>query len=237
MNLSILVPVCNERDVVIQTLEKTLAVPMPGFVQSREVVVVDDFSQDGSLEIIEPFVALHPEVKLVRHYKNKGKGAAIRSGMARASGDVYYVQDADLELDPNDLPKLLEAMHEKKVQFVNGSRYLAGLERADSSWWRNIANAMFSSLTSKLIGVKLTDMASGSKLFQKALVSQIQLTEDRFGFEAELIIKSLRIKKHNVVEVPVHYYPRKRSEGKKLKWHDGFKIMGTILKFGLLRIN
>lgn len=209
---------------------------MPDYVQSREVVIINDCSQDGSLEIVSEFAANHNDVTVVSHEKNRGKGAAIRTGMAAASGDVYFIQDADLELDPNDLPVLLDAMDKLGVQFVNGSRYLPGPLRPVSSYWRYWGNRLFTSWTSLLINVKLTDMASGSKLFHKELVEQINLTEDRFGFEAELILKSLRVRKNNVVEVPVHYFPRNQGEGKKLKWYDGFKILWTIIKFGLFRI-
>lgn len=236
MQLSILIPLYNEKDFILETLQKILEVPMPDYVQSREVVIINDCSQDGSLEIVSEFAANHNDVTVVSHEKNRGKGAAIRTGMAAASGDVYFIQDADLELDPNDLPVLLDAMDKLGVQFVNGSRYLPGPLRPVSSYWRYWGNRLFTSWTSLLINVKLTDMASGSKLFHKELVEQINLTEDRFGFEAELILKSLRVRKNNVVEVPVHYFPRNQGEGKKLKWYDGFKILWTIIKFGLFRI-
>lgn len=236
MHLSVLIPVYNEEAYVIQTLQKTIDVAMPAFVESFEVVVVDDCSTDATTAVLKEFEVAHDNVKVVRHEKNQGKGAAVRTAMQHAKGDVYFIQDADLELDPNDLPVLLHAMHDSKVQFVNGSRYLPGVIRPVYSFWRYRANRAFTALTSLLINVKLTDMASGSKLFHRDLVEQITLKENRFGFEAELILKALRVRKNNVVEVPVHYFPRNHGEGKKLKWYDGFKILWTIIKYGMFRM-
>jgi len=141
-----------------------------------------------------------------------------------------------MELSPKDIPRMIDAMNNLKVEFVNGSRYMPGIDRPLHSYWRYFWNKLFTNITSVLINVKLTDMACGYKLVHKNLINQISLKEDRFGFEAELILKAIRIKKNNISEIPVHYYPRNDGEGKKLKNTDGFKIFWTIFKYGVLRL-
>ena len=166
-----------------------------------------------------------------------GKGRAVKTGIEKSSGDVILIQDADLELSPSDIPSMLNAMHDLKVEFVNGSRYLHGVVRPLASYRRYIVNRLFTFLTSVLINVRLTDMACGYKLFTRSLYNRIHLRENRFGFEAELIIKALRDKRNNVAEVPVKYFPRREGEGKKLKLSDGVKILWTIFRYGVLRMN
>lgn len=168
--------------------------------------------------------------------KNQGKGAAIRTGIKEAKGNIFLIQDSDLELRPTDIPSMIQCMQELNVEFVNCSRYLAGVNRPLSSYKRYLGNRIFTSLTAIVINVKITDMACGYKLIHKNLYEKMQLRENRFGFEAELIIKALRIKKNNIVEVPVHYFPRNEGEGKKFRTTDAFKILWTIIKFGLFRV-
>jgi len=143
------------------------------------------------------------------------------------------VQDADLELTPHDIPKMLKVMQELGVEFVNGSRYLHGIVRPLSSYKRYLANRLFTFMVSFLINVKLTDMACGHKLIQRKLYEKLTLKENRFGFEAELIIKALRIKRNNIAEVPVQYFPRHQGEGKKFKTKDAFRLLWVIVKYGL----
>jgi glycosyltransferase involved in cell wall biosynthesis len=176
-------------------------------------------------------------VKTLHLDKNSGKGAAVKAGFEIASGNVLMVQDADSELLPADIPSLLQAMHQLNVQFVNGSRYLPGIVRPISSYKRYLANRLFTFFTSLLIDVKFTDMACGYKVIHRDLYQQLKIRENRFGFEAELIIKAMRVKRNNVAEVPVNYFPRNNGEGKKLKNSDGFKILWTVMKYGLFRVN
>ena len=150
--------------------------------------------------------------------------------------DTFLIQDADLELSPADIPSMLEAMQILKVEFINGSRYLPGKLRPLSSFKRYWLNRIFTNLTAILINVKIMDVACGYKLFKQSLYEKISLKENRFGFEAELIIKALRIKKNNVAEVPVSYFPRNKGEGKKLRNSDGLKILKTLLLYGVLRL-
>jgi glycosyltransferase involved in cell wall biosynthesis len=237
MFLSIIIPLYNEEKSIISVLEAVLRVQYPPFLERFEIVVVDDCSRDQSVEVVQQFIKDQPGVKLIRHEINRGKGAAVRTGIKSASGNVYLIQDADLELVPADIPRLLEAMHQLKIEFVNGSRYLPGIVRPLSSFKRYMGNRFFTFLTSIFINVKITDMACGYKLVHKNLYNKINLKEERFGFEAELIIKAMRIKKNNIAEVPVQYFPRNQGEGKKLRNTDAFKILWTITKYGILKLN
>jgi glycosyltransferase involved in cell wall biosynthesis len=167
---------------------------------------------------------------------NKGKGAAVRFGIEHAKGNTFLIQDADLELRPQDIPRMIECMQELSIEFVNGSRYMEGVNRPLSSYKRYLGNKFFTFLTAFLINVKITDMACGYKLVHKNLYDHLRLTENRFGFEAELIIKALRVKRNNIAEVPVHYFPRNEGEGKKLRNSDAFKILWTIIRFGLFKM-
>ncbi len=235
MFLSIIIPLYNEENSITDVLSALLAIKLPDFVKKSEIIVVDDCSKDSSNERVKEFIKENTRysIKLLKHDVNKGKGAAVKTGVGVCEGNVVLIQDADLELRPEDIPQMLIAMHKLKVQFVNGSRYMAGISRPLSSYSRYIANKIFTLITSLLINVKLTDMACGYKLIEKELLDKISLKENRFGFEAELIVKALRIKKNNIAEVPVNYFPRNEGEGKKLKTSDGFKILWTILKYSL----
>ena len=168
---------------------------------------------------------------------NRGKGAAVRTGIDAAKGDVFLIQDADLELTPCDIPVMLQAMHDQKVEFVNGSRYLTGIDRPKFSYGRYFFNQLFTMITALLTCSRITDMACGYKLFHRNLYEKIRLHEDRFCFETEMIIKAIRVKKNNMTEVPVHYFPRNEKQGKKLKTIDGLIIFWAIIKYGLLRLN
>ncbi len=235
MHLTIVIPLYNEEKLIEEVLGRLDRIEYPTFVEQVELVVVDDHSTDASAEVVKRLIGERKDIILKRHEKNKGKGAAVRSGVEQASGEFILVQDADLELDPSDIPRLLMAMHTLQVPFVNGSRYLPGVLRSQASFKRYAANKFFTLLTSLLIDVHLTDMACGYKLLRKDLFQRLHLREDRFGFEAELIIKCGRLRRNWIAEVPVHYTPRNAGEGKKLRNMDGFRILRTILKYGLFR--
>ncbi len=232
MILDIIIPVYNEESVVTTTLSRISAVEFPSPVERINVVIVDDCSTDNSREVIGEYIGREKgNFKLLKLEKNSGKGAAVRFGIANSDGDLIIIQDADLELIPDDIPAMITTMQKLDVQFVNGSRYLPGIPRPLSSYRRYLANRFMTWLTSILINVKLTDMACGYKLFYRSLYEQLDLKENRFGFEAEIIIKAMRIRKNNITEVPVHYFPRNLGEGKKISTLDGFKMLWTILKF------
>ena len=235
MNLTIIIPLYNEQEYIIEVLNKVEKVKLPDFINSVEIIIIDDCSSDQSNKIISEFIFDKPKYKLIRLETNMGKGAAVKRGFEEGTGDVFFIQDADMELTPDDLPEMLKAMVDLNIEFINGSRYLPGIVRPISSYKRYLANRFFTFLTSILINAKLTDMACGHKLIHRNLISKINLKENRFGFEAELILKALRIKKNNIAEVPVRYFPRNSGEGKKLKTSDAFKILWTIVKYGLFK--
>jgi len=236
MKLSIIIPLYNEQNEIAVVLNQLQEVEFPSHLESIEFIVVDDHSTDNSFEIVKHFISDKPKFKLVKHEVNQGKGAAVKTGIALAKGDVFLVQDADLELSPTDIPEMVNAMKLLNVEFINGSRYLPGVPRPLASYKRYWGNKIFTNLTSILINVKLTDMACGYKLIHRNLYEKINIRENRFGFEAELIIKALRIKRNNIAEVPVKYFPRNAGEGKKLNNLDAFKILWTIFKYGVLRL-
>ncbi len=236
MQLSIIIPLFNEEKLVLLLLEKFKQVQFPSFLESWEIILVDDCSTDSSVEHVNNYISGKSNMRLIRHNKNQGKGAAVKTGIRHATYDTYLIQDADLELTPLDIPDMLIAMYELQVEFINGSRYLPGKLRPLFSFKRYWFNRIFTNLVSILIDVKLTDLACGYKLFKKSLYEKIELKEDRFGLEAELIIKAIRIKRNNIAEVPVCYFPRNVGEGKKLRNIDGLRILKTILLYGLLRV-
>ena len=223
----------NEQESIGKVIHQLLALQFPVFVENVEFIVVDDCSSDNSLSIVRKISAQNAQVMAIRNEKNLGKGASVRKGIENSKGDTILVRDADLELSVNDIPYMIQAMDDLNVEFINGSRYMAGINRPLVSYRRYLANRFFTFLTSVLINVKLTDMACGYKLFKRSLYDQIKLKENRFGFEAEILIKALRIKPNNIAEVPVHYFPRQKDGGKKLKNIDGIKILWAIFKYGL----
>lgn len=233
MKLSVIIPMYNEQDTIEPVIYQLLAVQFPEFVKNVEFVIVDDCSTDDSLSIAKELASRNDQIVLISNETNLGKGASVRKGIESSAGDTILVRDADLELSVGDIPSMLRAMEELNVEFVNGSRYMAGINRPLASYRRYLVNRFFTFLTSVLINVKLTDMACGYKLFKRSLYDQIHLKENRFGFEAEILIKALRIKPNNIAEVPVRYFPRQKSGGKKLRNIDGFKILWAIFKYGL----
>lgn len=237
MDLDIIIPVFNEENLIQITLEKLRSVKFPDWIKSVKIVVVDDSSTDNSVGKINEYIHSYKDqdIKLLQLDKNSGKGAAVRYGMDNSDGDLILIQDADLELTPEDIPFMLEAQQKLGVEFVNGSRYLPGIPRPLSSYRRYIGNRFMTWLTSILINVKLTDMACGYKLFTRKLYNQLELRENGFGIEAEIIIKAMRIRKNNITEVPVNYFPRNKGEGKKISIKDGFRIIGTIFKYSVFK--
>nr|MBP6650006.1 glycosyltransferase family 2 protein [Bacteroidia bacterium] len=164
MKLSIIIPLYNEQELISQVLNELLKVNYPAFLSDYEIIVVDDCSKDASFSRVEEFAKLQPRVHLFRHEQNMGKGAAVRTGAGKASGDILLIQDADLELTPRDIPDMLETKNELKVPFINGSRYLPGVRRTQASYKRYFFNKLFTNIASVLIDVHLTDVACGYKL-------------------------------------------------------------------------
>jgi glycosyltransferase involved in cell wall biosynthesis len=237
MNLSIIVPCYNEENQVVKMLHDLLITLEEANVESYEVIIVDDASTDNSFKALENFISNHSSanLKLLAHEKNKGKGVAITTGVEGSTGEYILIQDADLELDVKDIPSLIDASKLRNIEFVNGSRYMPGIIRPLYAYKRYYLNKTFTRLASILVDVRFTDIACGYKLFSRKLFDKLELKEKRFGIETEMIIKAARLKKNQIVEVPVNYYPRNIGEGKKIRNIDGLRILWVIFKYGLLK--
>jgi glycosyltransferase involved in cell wall biosynthesis len=235
LKLSIIIPVFNEETLVCKVIDSLLSVIYPSPISSFEIIIVDDCSTDNTHSALENFILNKPNVSLLKHSENKGKGAAVRTGIYHSTGEIIIIQDADLELIPEDIPLMISTMFGLNIEFVNGSRYMPGIIRPLYSYKRYYFNKLFTKIASILINVRLTDLACGYKLFTRNIYNQISLKENRFGFEAELLIKVARLKKTLIAEVPVHYFPRNIGDGKKIRNIDGIKIFGVILKYGLFK--
>ncbi|MCX7985418.1 MAG: glycosyltransferase family 2 protein [Bacteroidales bacterium] len=231
--LTIIIPVFNEEKTILEVLKRIYDLDISEYFPKYEIIVVDDCSTDNSFELIQEFSKSHANVVLLRNETNRGKGYSLIRAIQLAQGEVVLFQDADLELSTEDIPSLIEAMIKLNIDFVNGSRYLPGIVRPLSTYFRYLGNRVFTLITSIILNVKITDIACGYKLVKKSLLDQINLKEERFGIEAELLIKALKINRFKIAEVPVQYYQRTIAEGKKLRNIDGLKILLKILKYGI----
>ena len=232
MKVSILVPVYNERTLVRRSLEAVIEAPLPENMQ-REVVVVDDHSTDGTSAILDELAAEIPCIKLYRHEKNQGKGAAVRTAIQKATGDFCLIQDADLEYDPNDYPALLRPLLDGRADAVFGSRYLAGEQRRVLPYWHTQINKTLTRFSNMFCNLDLTDMETCYKVFRTDLLKSIPIRSDRFGIEPEITMKCAK-RKLRIYEVPISYHGRTFEEGKKIGWKDGIKALGAILYFWVI---
>jgi len=220
--LTVIVPLFNEAGTVEEVLRRVLAVPL-----RLQVIVVDDGSTDGSRDIAARFAREHPEVELVCHQANRGKGAAVRTGIARARGTYTIVQDADLEYDPQDYLKLFEAAEQGGHSVVYGSRILARMPFAHRSYYWG--GRLVSLAASLLYGQRITDEPTCYKLFRTDLLKSLPLREDGFGFCPE-VTALVRRRGERIVEVPIRYQPRSLQEGKKIRWTDGLRAVWILLR-------
>ena len=232
MKLSILMPVYNERTVVERCISMVLAAPLPEQME-RELIIVDDRSTDGTFDILQRLAARRPEIRLFRHEVNRGKGAAVRTAIENASGDFALIQDADLEYDPGEYPRLLRPLLDGRADAVFGSRYLAGEQTRVLLFWHSVINKSLTLLSNMFCNLALTDMETCYKVFRTDLLKSIPIRSDRFGFEPEIVMKSAK-RRFRIYEVPISYHGRTYEEGKKIGWKDGVKALGVILKFWLI---
>jgi glycosyltransferase involved in cell wall biosynthesis len=230
--LSILIPVFNERAIVEKSLRAVLSAPLPEGLD-RELIIVDDFSTDGTSEILQHFAASEPRIRLFRHPVNKGKGAAVRTAIGHAQGDFCLIQDADLEYDANEYPILLKPLLEGRADAVFGSRYLAGESRRVLPFWHTMINQFLTLSSNIFTNIHVTDMETCYKVFRSDLLKSIPIRSDRFGFEPEITMKCAK-RKLRIYEVPISYHGRTYEEGKKIGWWDGVKALFVILHFWII---
>jgi glycosyltransferase involved in cell wall biosynthesis len=222
--VSVVVPAYNEAATIAEVLRRLSAVPF-----RTEVIVVDDGSTDDTPDL----VAAVDGVRLIRRSQNAGKGAAVRDGIAASVGTIVLIQDADLEYDPKDLPKLLEPLLEGHADVVYGTRLRGGEPQRAHLFWHYVGNRFLSLMTNVLFNTTISDMEVGYKAFRGDLIREIHLVSDDFRFEAEVTAKVLKIPGVRVYEVPISYYGRTVAEGKKITWRDGIRAAGALARFRL----
>ena len=222
MRISIVIPIYNERAHLSELLRRVRATPY-----DKQIICVDDGSTDGSREILAE-EALKDDLIVVYLPTNQGKGAAVRSGLAEIDGDVVIVQDADLEYDPEDYPRLLRPIENGRSRVVYGSRFLG--EHKAMYFWHMVGNKFLTLLTNILYDTTLTDMETGYKVFTAEIARQVKLTSPRWGFDPEITARILKAG-HRIYEVPISYTGREMFEGKKISWRDGFIVLFTLLRY------
>ena len=232
MKLSLLIPVFNEDGTLAAIVDRVREVDYG--VDEIEIVIVDDCSTDSSASVAQSIQESFDEVIFVRHEFNQGKGAAIRTAMNNASGDIFIVQDADLEYDPREIPSLTNLIRDDIADVVYGSRFLSSGPHRVLYFWHQIGNRFLTLLSNMMTNVNLTDMEVCYKAFRKEVVETVQIEEDRFGFEPEITAKVAK-GKWRIYEVPISYFGRTYEEGKKINWKDGLRALICIFKYNLFR--
>ncbi len=226
MRLSVVIPVYNEVATIAALIGRVRAVPI-----DKEIIVVDDCSSDGTRRELE-HVAHGGELRALFHQRNQGKGAALRTGFRAARGEIVIVQDADLEYDPAEYPKLMQPILDGRADVVYGSRFAGGESHRVLYYWHYVGNRFLTELSNMFTNLNLTDMETGCKAFRRDMLREIEIEESRFGFEPEITAKIARLK-WRVYEVGISYSGRTYSEGKKANWKDGISALRCIVKYNL----
>lgn len=229
MKLSIIIPCYNEKNTIRGIVDAVRAAPY----EHKEIIIVDDCSQDGTRDILRSDIA--PLVdQILYHATNQGKGAALRTGIQAATGDIVIIQDADLEYDPNEYPLLVEPILQNRADVVFGSRFMGSRPHRVLYFWHRAGNGFLTLLSNMLTNLNLSDMETCYKVFRREIIQTIRIEEDRFGFEPEITAKVARLNVR-IYEVGISYYGRTYAEGKKIGWRDGIRAIWCIVKYNLFR--
>jgi glycosyltransferase involved in cell wall biosynthesis len=229
MKLSVIIPCYNEINTVMEVLNLVIDAPGP----EKEIIIVDDFSTDGTRQLLEE----HVDGKLatvIYQQQNQGKGAALRAGFATATGGIVIVQDADFEYDPQDYPVMIEPILNNQADIVYGSRFKGNRPHRVLYFWHRAGNGLLTLMSNMFTNLNLTDMETGYKAFRREVIQSVKIEENRFGFEPEITAKIAK-KNYRIYEVGIGYYGRTYDEGKKIGWKDGAWAIWCILKYNLLR--
>ena len=227
--ISILIPVYNEQETIQELLRRVEASPF-----DKEVIIVDDGSDDGTAALLLASTARRDRMRIITHARNRGKGAAIKSALPLVSGDIVVIQDSDLEYDPREYDRILKPILDGRADVVYGSRFVGGREHRVLYFWHYAGNKFLTLLSNMFTNLNLTDMETGCKAFRTDVLRQLDLEQQRFGFEPEVTAKIARMG-CRVYEVGISYSGRTYQEGKKVSWRDGYHAIWCIVKYGLLR--
>ena len=228
MKLSIIIPCYNEKSTIASLISAVQRSP----IENREIIIVDDGSKDGTRDLLSEIN--DPEIKVILHAANQGKGAALRTGFAAATGDICIVQDADLEYDPQEFPLVIQPIIDGKADVVFGSRFQSGRPHRVVYFWHRVGNGVLTLMSNLFTDLNLSDMETCYKAFRREVIQAIDIRENRFGFEPEVTAKLSKMNLR-IYEVGISYYGRTYDEGKKIGWRDGFRAIYCILKYGAFR--